>query len=108
MWMATGPPPPWLARWVPGDLVIATNVPGLLRDPHDQGTLIRHIEAARLEDYSSYAQGRMRKKMLGAKEAITGGVSRVHIGNAPLSELLNGAGTTIAAVSALVAVGGRE
>jgi acetylglutamate/LysW-gamma-L-alpha-aminoadipate kinase len=79
------------------DLVIATNVPGLLRDPQDRNSLIRQVEAERLEEYSAYAQGRMRKKMLGAKEAITGGVARVHIGNAPLVDLLNGAGTTIEA-----------
>jgi acetylglutamate/LysW-gamma-L-alpha-aminoadipate kinase len=90
------------------DLVIATNVPGLLRDPQDRGSLISRIEAERLEEYSTYAQGRMRKKMLGAKEAITGGVSRVHIGNASLSELLRGAGTTIESAPALIAVGGRE
>lgn len=77
------------------DLVIATNVPGLLRDVHDQTSLIRHIAAERLEEYSACAQGRMRKKMLGAKEALAGGVARVHIGNAPLLDLLGGAGTTI-------------
>jgi acetylglutamate/LysW-gamma-L-alpha-aminoadipate kinase len=90
------------------ELVIATNVPGLLRDPQDRNSLIRRIEAERLEEYAIYAQGRMRKKMLGAKEAITGGVSRVRIGNAPLPELLGGAGTTIEAVPALVAACGRE
>jgi acetylglutamate/LysW-gamma-L-alpha-aminoadipate kinase len=90
------------------ELVIATNVPGLLRDPQDQSTLIRRIEAERLEDYSRYAQGRMRKKLLGAKEALAGGVARVRIGNAPLTELLSGAGTTIEASPVLAAVGGRE
>jgi acetylglutamate/LysW-gamma-L-alpha-aminoadipate kinase len=81
------------------DLVIATNVPGLLRDPQDRSTLIRRIGAESLEDYSAYAQGRMRKKMLGAKEALAGGVARVHIGNAPLADLLAGSGTTIEAVA---------
>lgn len=91
------------------DLVIATNVPGLLSDLHDQSTLIRYIEAERLDEISACAQGRMRKKMLGAKEAIHGGVARVHIGNASLAELLNGAGTTIEAVPARLAVAsGRE
>lgn len=83
------------------ELVIATNVPGLLRDPHDPVTVIRRIEAEHLEEYTSYAQGRMRKKILGAREAITGGVQRVRIGNAPLDALLNGEGTTIEGVSAL-------
>lgn len=77
------------------ELVIATNVPGLLRDPHNPSTLISRIEATRLAEESTCAQGRMRKKILGAQEALARGVQRVHIGNAPLTELLNGAGTTI-------------
>lgn len=77
------------------ELLIATNVPGLLRDPGDPSTLIRRIAAEQLEEYTVYAQGRMRKKLLGAGEALAGGVRRVHIGNAPLAALLNGAGTTI-------------
>jgi [amino group carrier protein]-L-2-aminoadipate/L-glutamate 6-kinase len=90
------------------ELVIATNVAGLLRDHRDPTTLIRHIEAERLEEYTICAQGRMRKKILGAKEALNGGVRRVRIGNAPLAELLNGEGTTIEAVPALVVACGRE
>lgn len=76
-------------------LVILTNVPGLLTNINDPTTLLCQINADQLEDAFSYAQGRMRKKLLGAQEALTGNVSRVHIGNAPLHALLNGAGTTI-------------
>ena len=90
------------------DLAIMTNVPGLLRNPGDLSTLIRRIEAYRLDEYTSYAQGRMRKKLLGAQEALEMGVRRVHIGNAALEDLLNGAGTTIEAVAAMVAAGRRE
>lgn len=90
------------------ELVIATNVPGLLRVVDDPTTLICRIEAERLEEYTAYAQGRMRKKLLGAQEGIAGGVRRVYIGNAPLRELLNGHGTTIESSAALVAVDGKE
>lgn len=79
------------------ELAIVTNVSGLLRDPHNPDTLIRQINAGQLEQYTNYAQGRMRKKLLGASEALQRGVQRVHIGNAPLNELLNGAGTVIEA-----------
>jgi acetylglutamate/LysW-gamma-L-alpha-aminoadipate kinase len=89
-------------------LAIATNVPGLLRVADDPTTLIRKIEAERLEEYTAYAQGRMRKKLLGAREAIAGGVRRVLIGNASLQALLNGAGTTIEVSAAMVAAGGKE
>lgn len=81
------------------ELVIITNVAGLLREPHDPGTLIRHIEAGQLDTYSVYAQGRMRKKLLGAREALAQGVRHVSIGNAPLEDLLNGAGTVIEATA---------
>ena len=76
-------------------LVILTNVPGLLMNPLDTTTLIRTIPADQLDDFMTYAQGRMRKKLLGAREALEGGVPRVCIGNAALLDVLNGAGTTI-------------
>lgn len=77
------------------ELALITNVTGLLRDPNDPTTLIQQITAGQLETYTDYAQGRMRKKMLGAKEALAGGVRRIVIGNAPLEDLLDGAGTSI-------------
>ncbi len=76
-------------------LVILTNVPGLLASVDDPSTLLREIPAAQLDKAFRYAQGRMRKKLLGAQEALSGGVARVCIGNAPLRALLNGDGTTI-------------
>jgi [amino group carrier protein]-L-2-aminoadipate/L-glutamate 6-kinase len=47
-----------------------------------------------------YAQGRMRKKLLGAREALRGGVRRVCIGRDSLLGVLHGAGTTIGDVQA--------
>lgn len=95
-----------------GVLAIVTDVPGLLTDPRDPGTLIPAIPAVLLDEYTGYARGRMRKKLLGAAEALRGGVGRVCIGNAPLPDLLSGAGTTISdspdqAVAAAHALGGR-
>jgi acetylglutamate/LysW-gamma-L-alpha-aminoadipate kinase len=78
-------------------LVIMTNVPGLLSDPSDHNTVIRDIAAPELDNYMQYAKGRMRKKLLGAQEALNGGVTRVCIGSASLHDVLNGAGTTIMA-----------
>ncbi|TME13905.1 MAG: [LysW]-aminoadipate kinase [Chloroflexi bacterium] len=78
-------------------LVIMTNVPGLLTDPGDSSTLIHTIPAERITDYTEYAQGRMRKKLLGAQEALQGGVPRVCMGSISLLDVLNGAGTTIEA-----------
>ena len=78
-------------------LVIMTNVPGLLSDPEDSSTLIRAIPAERITEYTEYARGRMRKKLLGAQEALQGGVPRVCIGSSSLLDVLGGAGTTIVA-----------
>jgi len=77
-------------------LVIMTNVPGLLANADDYTTLIRTIAADQLPDYMTCAQGRMRKKLLGAQEALQGGVSKVCIGSVSLLDVLDGAGTTIA------------
>ncbi|GAC1399932.1 MAG: [LysW]-aminoadipate kinase [Ktedonobacteraceae bacterium] len=76
-------------------LVLMTNVPGLLTHKEDTTTLIRNIAADQLDDYMQYAQGRMRKKLLGAQEALNGSVSRVCIGHESLLDVLNGSGTTI-------------
>ncbi len=84
------------------DLAIMTNVPGLLADPHNAETLIRGIPTERLDEYMDYAKGRMRKKLLGAREALNGGVTRVCIGNAALPDVLRGAGTTIEAAQVLL------
>lgn len=88
-------------------LAIMTNVPGLLTDPADANTLIRSFSAHHMEEYMHYAQGRMRKKLLGAQEALRGGVSRVCIGSASLQDVLNGAGTTIEAPVPALAGGSR-
>ena len=78
-------------------LVIMTNVPGLLSNPNDHGTVINDIAAPELDEYMHYAKGRMRKKLLGAQEALNGGVTRICIGSASLHNVLHGAGTTIIA-----------
>ena len=80
-------------------LVLLTNVPGLLKDFPDESSLIRRIGRGQLESYFPYAQGRMKRKLLGAKEALDGGVGRVILGDgrieAPVSRALAGKGTTI-------------
>jgi acetylglutamate/LysW-gamma-L-alpha-aminoadipate kinase len=80
-------------------LVILSNVPGLLKDPDDESTLITNIPKNQLESHMDYAQGRMKKKVLGATEAINGGVKKVIFGSAntekPLTSALAGHGTVI-------------
>jgi len=81
-------------------LVLLSNVPGLLREFPDETSLIREIPADDVETYLEVAQGRMKKKVLGAAEAVHGGVGRVVFADArvsePLARALSGEGTVIA------------
>jgi acetylglutamate/LysW-gamma-L-alpha-aminoadipate kinase len=80
-------------------LVLLSNVPGLLRSFPDEDSLIRNIGREEVEAHFPYAQGRMKRKLLGAREALEGGVGRVILGDgrieAPLSQALAGRGTVI-------------
>lgn len=81
-------------------LIILTNVPGLLRDFPDESTIVRHISARDApEILDQCAQGRMKKKILGAIEALNDGVERVVIADGriaqPLHQALAGRGTVI-------------
>jgi acetylglutamate/LysW-gamma-L-alpha-aminoadipate kinase len=80
-------------------LILLTAVPGLLKNFPDEATLIRQLPQSQLSAASEAAQGRMKKKVLGAQEALNGGVTRVIIGDGrignPISNALAGQGTVI-------------
>jgi acetylglutamate/LysW-gamma-L-alpha-aminoadipate kinase len=82
-------------------LLLLSNIPGLLANFPDESSLIQEIPAAKVGDpqYMAVAQGRMKKKVLGAVEAVQGGVGRVIFGDArvenPISAALAGAGTVV-------------
>jgi acetylglutamate/LysW-gamma-L-alpha-aminoadipate kinase len=80
-------------------LVILSNVPGLLASYTDPDSLVRHLPASALPAAESMAQGRMKRKVLAAGEALRLGVSRVILGDSrrsePLRSALAGAGTVI-------------
>lgn len=82
-------------------LVILSNVPGLMRRFPDPGSVVSHVPVEQLEEASSWAEGRMRKKVLAAQEALQGGIRRVVLGDArrerPLSDACVGRGTVIGA-----------
>ncbi len=81
------------------ELTIFSNVPGLLKDVSEPNSLIKHIPKEKVEDYMVYAQGRMKKKILGATEAIKAGVKSVRLSSGkvqtPLSNALAGNCTVI-------------
>jgi len=80
-------------------LLLLTAVPGLMKNFPDESTLIRQLPQSQLAAASEAAQGRMKKKVLGAEEALKGGVSRVIIADGriqnPISNALSGEGTVI-------------
>src|SRR5215510_5428067 len=80
-------------------LILLTAVPGLMKSFPDESTLIRQLPQSQLAAASEAAQGRMKKKVLGAEEALKGGVSRVVISDGriqnPITNALAGNGTVI-------------
>jgi acetylglutamate/LysW-gamma-L-alpha-aminoadipate kinase len=80
-------------------LVLLTAVPGLMEKFPDESTLIKKLSQAKLPSALDVAQGRMKKKVLGAEEALQGGVGKVIIADGrienPISNALDGNGTVI-------------
>jgi [amino group carrier protein]-L-2-aminoadipate 6-kinase len=80
-------------------LVILSNTNGLLKDLNDPNSTIRNIPREELENFMQYAQGRMKKKVLGAQKALASGIKKVIFANAnvdnPLTSALAGQGTVI-------------
>jgi acetylglutamate/LysW-gamma-L-alpha-aminoadipate kinase len=65
----------------------------------DESTVIRQLPQSQLSAALEAAQGRMKKKVLGAEEALKGGVGKVIIADGriekPISSALAGNGTVI-------------
>jgi [amino group carrier protein]-L-2-aminoadipate 6-kinase len=80
-------------------LLLLTAAPGLMRAFPDESSLVHSLPRAQLEQAMEFAQGRMKKKVLGAEEALKGGVGRVVIADGrvanPISSALAGNGTVI-------------
>lgn len=81
------------------ELVILSNVPGLLRDRDDSASLVRQIPRHDMPDFERFAQGRFRKKLLAAEEALARGVGRVVLAttqsSTPIADARQGIGTVI-------------
>lgn len=80
-------------------LVILTDMPGLLKNFPDETSLISSIPRAEANRYMQYAEGRMKKKVMGAVEAIEGGVKKVIFADGrvaePITRAMGGGGTHI-------------
>jgi acetylglutamate/LysW-gamma-L-alpha-aminoadipate kinase len=80
-------------------LIILSNVPGLLGKFPDESTLIRRIQASEITRFMSVAEDRMKKKVMGAQEALDEGIGRIVFADGrvaqPVQRALAGEGTVI-------------
>jgi len=80
-------------------LIILTNVVGLMKSFPDESSLITHIDKTKVEASIDFAEGRMKKKVLGASEALNLGVAQVVFADGraehPIQNALQGRGTVI-------------
>lgn len=80
-------------------LIILTNVVGLMQSFPDESSLITHIDKHTVEASIEFAEGRMKKKVLGASEALGLGVKRVVFADGrieqPIRNAISGKGTAI-------------
>jgi acetylglutamate/LysW-gamma-L-alpha-aminoadipate kinase len=80
-------------------LIILTNVVGLMRDFPNEDSLIERIDKNRVEASLDFAEGRMKKKVLGASEALNLGVQQVVFADGriehPIQNAQAGKGTVI-------------
>ncbi len=80
-------------------LIILSNVPGLLRKFPDESSLIKHIPQAKIDQFMNVAQDRMKKKVMGAQEALAQGIARIIFADGrveqPVQRAMAGEGTVI-------------
>lgn len=80
-------------------IVMLFEAAGLLRDKNNEKSKIGKINKDQLDKYMETVTGRIRKKLLGVKEAISFGVSKVYFGDGrvphPIQSALSGKGTVI-------------
>lgn len=78
-------------------LVILSNVRGLYRDFPDEASFVEQVAVSQIDSALDWAQGRMKRKVLAAREALTQSVAEVIIGDGrvsnPVSNALRGEGT---------------
>lgn len=77
--------------------VILSNVRGLYRDFPDETSFVSAVSQSEIDRALEWAQGRMKRKIVAASEALAGGVKQVIIADGrvpnPVARALAGAGT---------------
>lgn len=94
----------WAAAVMAGALkiekmVVLFEAPGFLKKFGDVSSLIKTINKNKLNEYITYAQGRMKKKVLGAEQAFRQGLKKMYWSDGriknPIIKALDGIGTVI-------------
>ncbi|MBI9051568.1 MAG: [LysW]-aminoadipate kinase [Anaerolineaceae bacterium] len=80
-------------------LLLLTAVPGIMKNFPDPSSLIEKVAYVEIENVLNLVEGRMKKKVLGAQEALDGGVGQVIIADgstldAPVINAIAGHGTS--------------
>ena len=79
-------------------LILLSNVPGLLRRFPEENSLIDRVPREGLDQALQWAQGRMKRKVLSVQEALEGGVMKAVVADGrlsqPLHRALAGGGTS--------------
>lgn len=93
-------------------LVLLTDMPGVLRDPPDDATVLEVCELPRSGALPPWAGGGMAIKLLAAREALAGGVPTVVVGDGradePIRRSLGGSGTRVTLAPAEATGGGAD
>ncbi len=80
-------------------IVMLFEAPGLLKDKNKELSKIDRIDKNEIDEFIKTTEGRMRKKLLGVKEAFSFGVMKVYFGDGriknPVFNVLSGKGTII-------------
>jgi len=86
------------------ELLLLTNVPGVLDNPQDPASLIERATPGHMQTVRAAAHGRMQNKVQAAEEALAGGVTRVVIaqahGSGAIASARAGRGTVFEGVCA--------
>jgi acetylglutamate/LysW-gamma-L-alpha-aminoadipate kinase len=85
------------ARLSAQTLVILSNVRGLYRNHQDESSFVRQVLPQQFDQALHWAEGRMKRKVLSAREATGAGVAQVVVADGrvlqPVTQALQGEGT---------------
>ncbi|MBD3280275.1 [LysW]-aminoadipate kinase [Candidatus Dojkabacteria bacterium] len=81
------------------NIVVLFEAGGLLEDLSDPHSLVKKINKEEIEKFYDFAKGRMKKKIMGAKEALDNGAEKLYWGpiniDSPITKAIEGGGTII-------------